>query len=102
MGLLGFGTMLWFIVVFYRGALRKINNWMFDLPGAVTLGCILGVTGILVHSLFDFNLQIPANAALFYVLCTIGAGPRLLQKSRNRRKPTPAPADEMLPASEVV
>ncbi len=102
MGLLGFGTMIWFVVVFYRGALRKIANWMFDVPGAVSLACMVSVTGLLVHSLFDFNLQIPANAALFYVLCTIGAGPRLLQKSRNRRKPTPAPANEMLPTSEVV
>jgi O-antigen ligase len=102
MGVLGFGTMIWFVVVFYRGALHKIKNWMFDVPGAVSLACMVSVTGLLVHSLFDFNLQIPANAALFYVLCTIGAGPRLLQKSRNRRKPTPAPADEMIPTSEVV
>jgi len=26
-----------------------------------------------VHSAVDFNLQIPANAALFYVLCTVAA-----------------------------
>ena len=34
---------------------------------------MLGVTGILVHSLVDFNLQVPANAALFYVLCVVAA-----------------------------
>jgi hypothetical protein len=34
---------------------------------------MLGITGILVHSLVDFNLQIPANAALFYVLCVVAA-----------------------------
>jgi hypothetical protein len=39
----------------------------------VTLAAVLGVTGILVHSVVDFNLQIPANAALFYVLCTVAA-----------------------------
>jgi hypothetical protein len=33
----------------------------------------LGVTGILVHSFVDFNLQIPANAALFYVVAAIAA-----------------------------
>jgi hypothetical protein len=27
-----------------------------------------------VHSFYDFNLQIPANAALFYVLCGLAAG----------------------------
>ena len=102
MGLLGFGTMLWFVVVLYRKGLRKIGNWTGDVSGAVSLACVLGATGILVHSLFDFNLQIPANAALFYVLCTIAAGPRLLQKSKKRKPITPAPATEEMPASEVV
>ena len=101
MGLLGFGTMVWFLIVLYRNALRKIGNWMSDLTGAVTLACMLGLTGILVHSVVDFNLQIPANAALFYVFCTIAASPPLLQRAR-RRKPAPAPSDEFLPASEVV
>ena len=101
MGLLGFATMIWFLVVLFRGALPKIGNWMSDVSGAVTLACTLGCCGILVHSLFDFNLQIPANAALFYVFCTIAAAPPLFQRSK-KRKPVPAPTEEMLPASEVV
>jgi hypothetical protein len=32
----------------------------------------------------DFNLQIPANAALFYVLCAIAAA-KPLQESQRRR-----------------
>jgi O-antigen ligase len=102
MGLLGFATMLWFVIVLYRSALRKIGNWTSDISGAVTLACILGCTGILVHSLLDFNLQIPANAALFYVLCTIAAAPPLLQRSRKRRPVSSEEEEEMLPASEVV
>jgi O-antigen ligase len=101
MGLLGFGTMVWFLIVLYRSALPQIPNWMSDVSSAVTLACILGFTGILVHSLLDFNLQIPANAALFYVLCTIGAARPLLQRSR-KRKPVSTEEEEMLPASEVV
>src|SRR5271165_5569747 len=49
MGLLGFGTMVWFVVVLYRSALRKIGNWMTDVPGAVTLACMISATGILLH-----------------------------------------------------
>jgi len=100
MGLLGFGTMLWFLVVLYRSALRKIENWTSDVSGAATVACMLGFTGILVHSLFDFNLQIPANAALFYVFCTIAASPPFLQRAR-KRKPEPSRAAEVLPASEA-
>jgi len=100
MGLLGFGVMLWFLVVLFRHALPKIRNWTSEVSGAVTLACILGSTGILVHSLFDFNLQIPANAALFYVLCTLAAAPPLLQRSRQKR-PAPTEAEDLVPASEA-
>jgi O-antigen ligase len=101
MGLAGFAAMLWFWVVLGRAALPKLKNWTTDISGAVTLAASLSVTGILVHSFFDFNLQIPANAALFYVFCTVAASPRLLQRAR-KRKPAPTTAEEILPASEVV
>jgi O-antigen ligase len=101
MGLVGFGLMIWFLIVLYRSVLAKIKNWTSEVSGAVGLACMLGFTGILVHSVTDFNLQIPANAALFYVFCTIAATKPFLQRSR-KRKPTTTPADELMPASEVV
>jgi O-antigen ligase len=100
-GLLGFATILWFLVVLYRSALRKIGDWTSDITSAVTLSCILGATGILVHSAVDFNLQVPANAALFYVLCTVAAAPPLLQRA-SKRRPKPAESPDILPATEVV
>ncbi len=103
-GVLGFATMVWFVIVLYRKALSKIGNWMSDVGGAVTLACMLGFSGILVHSFFDFNLEIPANAALFYVMCTVAAAPPLRHRSQ-KRKPTPAPAPQeqpVIPATEVV
>lgn len=101
MGLAGFGVMVWFLVVLYRRALGKIANWTTQVTGAVTLACMLGVTGILIHSFFDFNLQIPANAAWFYVYCSLAAASPLLQRARKRRPVETEPA-ELEPASEVV
>ena len=102
MGLLGFGVMAWFLVVVFRRAVGKIANWTSDVSGAVTLACMLGSIGILVHSLVDFNLQIPANAALFYVFCTVAAAPPLLQRARKRRPEPSAPENEaVVPASEA-
>jgi O-antigen ligase len=72
-GILGFGIMIWFLVSVLRPALRKSHKWASDLNGAVAVAAILGISGILVHSLVDFNMQIPANAALFYSLCTVAA-----------------------------
>jgi O-antigen ligase len=85
MGGLGGATMLWFLWAVYRNGIRKLKDWPEDTNGAVTLAALLGVTGILVHSLVDFNLQIPANAALFYVLCAVAAMETRFGKSR--RKP---------------
>ena len=73
MGVLGITVMLWFLIVSYYQAIKKLKNWSTDPNGAVALAVMLGITGIVVHSLVDFNLQIPANAALFYVLCTMAA-----------------------------
>jgi O-antigen ligase len=101
MGIAGFAIMLWFLIVLYRQASRKTGNWTREVSGAATLACSLGIVGILVHSLVDFNLQIPANAALFYVFCTITASPPLLQRAR---KPRPLIPEEeaYFPTSEVV
>jgi len=30
---------------------------------------LVGCTGLLVHNAFDFSLQVPGNAAFFYVFC---------------------------------
>ena len=101
MGLLGFGVMVWFIVVVYRGALARSETGCRRQRRGY-LAALWAFTGILVHSFFDFNLQIPANAALFYVYARSPPAPPLLQRSRKRR---PDPSDieeEMFPASEVV
>jgi O-antigen ligase len=73
MGILGFTSALWFLLALFRSALKKLKHWPPDTNTAVTLAAMLGVTAILVHSFVDFNLQIPGNAALFYVLCVVAA-----------------------------
>ena len=73
MGAIGFALMLWFLATTFYRASTKLGSWPSNINGALTLSAMLGIIGILVHSLTDFNLQIPANAALFYVLCTLCA-----------------------------
>jgi O-antigen ligase len=95
MGVLGFATMVWFVVTLYIRAFKKIKNWPTEISGAVTLACVLGLSGILVHSAVDFNLQIPANAALFYVLCTIAASEPFAKPARKRRAVRSKPAEQV-------
>ena len=70
-GLAGLMLICSFIVLFYRAALQRIRHWRTDIPSAMTLAAIIGVSGILIRSLSDFNLQIPANAALFFALAAL-------------------------------
>ncbi len=72
-GIVGFAAGMWLIGLVFRHATAKLKNWARDVNGTVALASLLGCIGILVHAFFDFNLQIPANAAFFYVLCTIAA-----------------------------
>ncbi len=102
MGLLGFATMIWFLVTLYTRAMKKIKNWSGEISGAVTLACVLGLSGILVHSFVDFNLQIPANAALFYVLCTVAASEPFAQPARKRRVTRSKPSEEVLAVQEAL
>ncbi|HYW36658.1 MAG TPA: O-antigen ligase family protein [Terriglobales bacterium] len=83
-GLAGFSIAVWFLVLVFRRAAGKLKNWTETASGALTVAALLGCVGILVHSFLDFNLQIPANAALFYVLCAIAASAPLQESQRRR------------------
>lgn len=72
-GLVGFGLMLWFVFRLYRHGFPTSRRWEFKWDAAVSLAALLGCTALLLHSLVDFNLHIPANAAMFYVLCALAA-----------------------------
>ncbi len=66
-GLAGLGVLAWFLYALLRAGLRGAGN------DRAQLAALVGVCGILVHSLTDFNLHIPANAVLFYVLCAVAS-----------------------------
>ena len=72
-GMAGFLVVVWFLIVTFRAAAKKLRHHEWATNDLAALAALLGITGILVHSLVDFNLQIPANAAIFYALCTLAA-----------------------------
>lgn len=57
-------------------AVRQWRKRRDPLIRGVTLGALLGVAALFIHSLTDFNLQIPANAATFAAVFAMAlAGP---------------------------
>lgn len=74
-GLVGSGVAIWFLVVLYREGVRNIRLARNSSTARISTAALAGCTGLLAHSFLDSNLHIPANAALFYVLCVIAANP---------------------------
>lgn len=85
-GLAGFAVGIWFLVLTFRGARAKLEDWTETANGTLTAAALLGLVGILLHSFLDFNLQVPANAALFYVLCAIAGSATVPESQRLRRR----------------
>ncbi len=65
---------IWMIIALYRKGFKKLKN-PSRLARWMTLGAMSGLTAILVHSITDFNLHIPANAIFFVVLAAIVVAP---------------------------
>jgi O-antigen ligase len=68
MGAVGGICWLAFICVLLYFGLKNLSSHQDPIVRAVQLGALVGCVGLLVHSFVDFNLHIPANALLFYLL----------------------------------
>jgi O-antigen ligase len=69
-GVAGLAAAAWFIVSIGRAFKYGIRSRDRMLAG-LALGGGAGIFAMLVHSLFDFNLQIPSNALLFLLLAAV-------------------------------
>jgi len=64
-GLVGGALIAAAIILFLRLAFGNLARRLSEPAGWIRLGAAIGCCGLLIHSLFDFNLHIPANAAWF-------------------------------------
>jgi len=58
---------LWFLAVLFTESVKGLKDLGSSFGAALNLSGLVGCCGLLVHSLIDFNLHIPANALLFFV-----------------------------------
>jgi O-antigen ligase len=69
-GIIGAIAAVCFVVLVSRDIRRSLGH-RDRKSSALALGCGGGIFAMLVHSLFDFNLQLPSNALLFIVLTAV-------------------------------
>ena len=82
-GLVGAVCCLAFVVLLFRAALANLEAARSSFAVAVRTGALVACSGLLVHSLGDFNFHIPSNALLFFLLAalaTVGSNPQRLAK----------------------
>ena len=85
-GLLGMLCVVAFLFLVFRNGLHHMQRARRSWFSAVTLAAMVGCIALLVHSLFDFNLEIPANAAAFAFLAgLIAAKPDRDWENRQER-----------------
>ncbi len=70
-GVVGGLLVLTALIMWFRLAFSHLRERLKNRGGWIQLGAALGCCGLLLHSLFDFNLHIPANALWFGVCAAL-------------------------------
>jgi O-antigen ligase len=95
-GLLLIPVLLVSFFALYRKGFKKLDN-PSRLVRGMTLGALSAVTAMLLHSLFDFNLHVPANAFLFTVLTAVVVAPLPRDNLPNRKQKSVPPSADPIP-----
>jgi len=80
-GLLLAVILFWTVFALYKKGFEKLQQTS-ALTRGTTVGAMAGITAILVHSIGDFNLHIPANAILFTVLAAFVMSPMATEEKQ--------------------
>jgi len=83
-GIVGGFLAIWFIVAIWSVVFKGLRSHD-PFRRSLALGCGAAIFGMMVHSLFDFNLQLPSTALLFLLICAIASPPRL-RKHGNKKE----------------
>lgn len=91
-GLLGVGLLLLLMGLTAARAIQVLWQRRSSLPRGIAFGVLMAIVALAIHSLVDFNLQIPANALTFVVILAMGWVAADLPRS-NRRRPVAVAAE---------
>jgi O-antigen ligase len=70
-GLAGGLCCAWFLGVLLFDSLRRLSQAVGAFSSSVQLSALVACLGFLTHSLVDFNLHIPGNALLFFLMANL-------------------------------
>jgi O-antigen ligase len=74
-GIVGAACCAWFLAALFFHSLRSLLLQDKSFAAALHLSGLISCTGFLVHSFVDFNLHIPSNALLFFLMANLAIAP---------------------------
>ncbi len=85
MGIPGGVLLLWGLALFVSLGFLHFKDRLRVEWGWIPIGAVVGVTGLLCHSLVDFNMRVPANATWFVICVAVAtnASPLAARASRS-------------------
>ena len=87
-GLIGMVLLALFVIYSLWQSLKALWRRESYYRSGVGFGASMGIIALMIHSFTDFNLQIPANAATFIVLCAIAVLANTHPRPKRRRSAT--------------
>jgi tetratricopeptide (TPR) repeat protein len=75
-GLAGAAIAAWLVAFMIRGLADRLRHGRDPFRKSIAVGAAGAAAALAVHSLFDFNLRLPANALVFVSLLGLAASPR--------------------------
>jgi len=88
-GILGGLCCAWLIGLLLLAGLRSLQEPSISFASALRLAGLTGCCGVLVHSLVDFNLHIPANATFFFLMAFLASSTTTPGQPQSAVAPTP-------------
>lgn len=70
-GIAGGLCCVWFLGMLLFDSLRRLSQPVGAFASTIQISALIACLGFLTHSLVDFNLHIPANALLFFLMANL-------------------------------
>jgi len=87
-GLAGAVCCAWFLGVLFFSSLKQLLVTDNSFAAALHLSGLVACCGFLVHSLVDFNMHMPGNAVLFFLLALLSTAPMPQRRSERHARPS--------------
>jgi len=72
LGVIGAGFLAGLLILVLAKIRRTLQLRQSAMPKGVALGCLMAILSLAIHSLVDFNLQLPANALTLVMILAMG------------------------------